>query len=92
MQDAMYRLQNLFGEALDRHDDNTFTEGFEAAAHICLDILSKNIDDLHKQIDTGDYLSNEEQALLSRLNRIKMETEKGLHRFSSRPMIDKETP
>ncbi|WP_433474748.1 hypothetical protein ACQPZP_39585 [Spirillospora sp. CA-142024] len=56
-----------------------FTEGFEEAANICMDVLSKNIDALLDQIKLGGNLSKQEQFLLSNLIEIKSETEKRLN-------------
>ena len=60
-------------------------EGFEAAADICLNVLSRSIDGLLSRIKSGTYLTDQEQFLLSTLNDLKSETENELRIHWDRP-------
>jgi hypothetical protein len=72
---------DLLRESAGKHYDNIFAEGYNEAANICVGVLSKHIDGLLKQIKSQNYLSNEEQFLLSRLNELKLETESELRDY-----------
>jgi hypothetical protein len=65
-------------KAANNRVDDSFADGFDKAANICTGVLSKNIDGLKKKMEAGDYLSSQEQFLLSRLFEIESETEKDL--------------
>lgn len=73
-------LADIPGEVLRRHADSRFEEGFNAAAAICVDLLSTNIDDLMGKAKCGE-LSGPEQVLLSKLTDLKSETERSLYGY-----------
>ncbi|MEU8844017.1 hypothetical protein AB0D97_33720 [Streptomyces roseus] len=58
-----------------------FTEGFNEAANICVNALTDTIAELMAKIQSGSYLSTEEQFLLSRLTKLKIELEEKLYSF-----------
>lgn len=63
------------------HSDASFEKGFNEAANICVEMLTKNIEDLLNKIKSGTYLTDKEQFLLSRLTEIKSATEQSLFDF-----------
>ena len=65
--------------------DRVFADGYNDAANICVDVLSKKIDGLMSQIKAGRDLSSKEQFLLSALTELKSETQAELHRFWDDP-------
>ena len=71
-------IRKIQQDARGRLDDE-YLAGYNEAANICVDLLSKKIDGLLNQIKSGSYLSEEEQFLLSQLNALKSETERTLH-------------
>ena len=60
------------------HSDASFTDGFNEAANICVEMLTKNIDELLNKIKFGNFLTEQEQFLLSRLTEMKSATEQSL--------------
>ena len=48
--------------------NDAFFDGYNTAANICVDVITKNIDELFSQINSGSFLSDQEQFLLSKLN------------------------
>ena len=73
--------------ASDRLGDE-FDDGFEEAANICMGVISKNVDGLLHRIKSGNYLSDQEQFLLSKLTEMQSETEKSLREFQGSSTID----
>lgn len=69
-------------ESADSHMNDTFFDGYNTAANICVDVITKNIDELFSQINSGSFLSDQEQFLLSKLNDLKSETEEKLYRLN----------
>ena len=63
--------------------NDAFFDGYNTAANICVDVITKNIDELFSQINSGSFLSDQEQFLLSKLNDLKSETEEKLMASSS---------
>jgi hypothetical protein len=57
--------------------DAEYIDGFNEAANICLSVLSESIDGLLAKIESGDYLSNQEQFLLARLKGLETEMQTG---------------
>ena len=55
-----------------------FSEGYDEAANICMGLLSKKIDDLLSQVKAGEYLSEQEQFLLSSLHEMRAEMDAAL--------------
>ena len=75
-------MKNLIGDILDktrenrnRRLDDKFFNGYDTAASICIEAVNEKIDELHKQINDGKFLSNQEQFLLAHLNELKREIE-----------------
>ena len=68
-------------ESADSHMNDAFFDGYNTAANICVDVITKNIDELFSQINSGSFLSDQEQFLLSKLNDLKSETEEKLVDF-----------
>ena len=68
-------------ESADSHMNDAFFYFFNTAANICVDVITKNIDELFSQINSGSFLSDQEQFLLSKLNDLKSETEEKLVDF-----------
>lgn len=65
--------------------DKVFADGYNEAANICVDVLSRRIDGLMGQIKAGRDLSSKEQLLLSALTELKSETQAELYRFWDEP-------
>lgn len=64
------------------HDINdAYADGFHEAAIISVGVISRRINDLLDQVGSGNYLSSQEQFLLSGLNDLKSETERELREF-----------
>lgn len=78
---VMRELGDVMRTGAGRVLDNEYADGFNSAANICVSVLSDDIDVLLAKIKSGDYLSDEEQALLSRLTELKAEMEEGLRNF-----------
>lgn len=79
--------ENFLGgirEAADNRLDNEFFYGYDAAANICTESITKRIDELHKQINDGTFLNNQEQFLLAQLNELKREIEDRLRKFDNK--------
>ena len=55
-------------ESADSHMNDAFFDGYNTAANICVDVITKNIHELFSQINSGSFLSDQEQFLLSKLN------------------------
>jgi len=68
-------------ESADSHMNDAFFDGYNTAANICVDVITKNIDELFSQINSGSFLSDQEQFLLSKRNDLKSETEEKLVDF-----------
>lgn len=68
-------------ESADSHMNDAFFDGYNTAANICVDVITKNIDELFSQINSGSFLSDQEQFLLLKLNDLKSETEEKLVDF-----------
>ena len=68
-------------ESADSHMNDAFFDGYNTAANICVDVITKNIHELFSQINSGSFLSDQEQFLLSKLNDLKSETEEKLVDF-----------
>lgn len=90
MSNGSHFFRDLAGEVTDRiREDATdrldarFEEGFNEAANICVNLLSKKIDGLLSQVKQGSYLSENEQFLLAQLNNLRSEAEAGLRGFWS---------
>lgn len=66
-----------------RRLNDAFNDGYNVAADICVGIITKKIDELFSQINSGSFLSEREQFLLSKLKEIKSETEEELRDFWS---------
>lgn len=65
--------------------DKVFADGYNEAANICVDVLSRKIDGLLSQIKAGRDLSSKEQFLLSALTELKSETQAELYRLWDAP-------
>lgn len=61
--------------------DDEFAAGYDEAANICVEIITKKTNDLLAGIDSGQFLSENEQLLLATLNQLKSETEEALRAF-----------
>jgi hypothetical protein len=68
-------------ESADSHMNDAFFDGYNTAANICVDVITKNIHELFSQINSGSFLSDQEQFLLLKLNDLKSETEEKLVDF-----------
>ncbi|WP_326586200.1 hypothetical protein [Streptomyces sp. NBC_01294] len=69
--------------------DAEYNDGFNAAASICLEVLSDAIDGLVARMKSGDYLSDQEQALFSRLTELRAEMDERLRNaFEPEPAGD----
>ncbi|WAP55057.1 hypothetical protein [Streptomyces sp. S465] len=78
---VMRELGDVMRTGAGRVLDNEYADGFNTSANICVSVLSNAIDGLLAKIKSGDYLSAQEQALLSRLTELKAEMEEGLRNF-----------
>ncbi|MFF9153753.1 hypothetical protein ACF1AB_16160 [Streptomyces sp. NPDC014846] len=78
---VMRELGEVMRTSAGRVLDNEYADGFNSAANICVNVLSDAIDGLLAKIKSGDYLSDQEQALLSRLTELKAEMEEALRNF-----------
>ncbi|MER6839141.1 hypothetical protein [Streptomyces platensis] len=78
---VMRELSDAMRTGAGRVLDERYAHGFDAAAGICVSVLSDAIDGLLGKIKSGKYLSDQEQALLSRLTELKAEMEEGLRKF-----------
>ncbi len=83
-------MKNLIGDTLEKIRENAnsrlddeFFDGYDTAASICIEAITKRIDELHKQINDGKFLSNQEQFLLAQLNELKREIEDRLRNLDS---------
>jgi hypothetical protein len=80
-------IRDTFGEALNdvgtKLMNDEFDNGYNAAANICVGTITKKIDELYSKINSGSFLSEQEQFLLSKLNELKSETEEELRNFCS---------
>lgn len=85
-------LQDRLREGAKQRIDDAFFRGFEEAALIYLGALSEKIDNLRNKIGPGNYLSNEEQILLSELMELKSETERSLSDFLGSVTTDEGKP
>ncbi len=85
--DVGRELAGIPAEVVRRHADARLEEGFNAAANICVDLLSRKIDDLMGQMKTGE-LPRPEQLLLSSLTELKSETEQSLFGYWEVPTSD----
>ncbi len=61
--------------------DDSFVDGFNEASHICVSILTTNIDDLLNKVKSGSNLTDREQFLLLSLTEMKSATERDLFDF-----------
>lgn len=61
--------------------DEEFAAGYDEAANICIEIITKKINDLLAGVNSGQLLSEKEQLLLASLNQLKSETEEALRTF-----------
>jgi len=61
--------------------ENLFADGYNKAASICIGMLSRKIDGLISQMESGPFLSEQEQFLLSSLTRMRSDTESALHDY-----------
>ncbi len=77
----LYGLLGAMGKAENDRLIDAFADGYEEAADICVSVLTKNIDGLLNQIKSGNYLSDQEQFLLSKLTQVKTETERALRDY-----------
>ncbi|AQY01866.1 hypothetical protein [Microbacterium foliorum] len=69
------------------HVDQAFSEGFDAAASLCVNLVAKTIADLMAKISSGVLLSNDEQILAGKLTDLKAEMEQQL-RALKLPMVE----
>ena len=66
---------NKLRENVNSHLDEKFYNGYDTAAGICLEVITKRIDELYKKINEGKLLSDQEQFLMAQLNGLKREIE-----------------
>lgn len=83
-------LLGIVRESAKRRTDDAFAEGYSEAANVCVGVLSEAIDGLLEQIKSGNFLSDQEQFLLSKLNELKSETENALRDAWSTLVADDE--
>ena len=67
--------------SVNERENEIFIDGYNQAANICVDIITKNIDELFNQINSNSFLSKQEQFTLLKLKELKSETEKELQDF-----------
>ena len=72
-----------FRESGKRFVDDHFFDGYETAASICIEAITKRIAELNEQIIEGKFLSNQDQYLMAKLDELKREIEDRLHNFDS---------
>jgi len=65
-------------DGLQKRRDDEYFEGQDRATSTCINIIKMRINKLHKAINEGKYLTNEEQFLMAQLNEIIMEIEDSL--------------
>lgn len=68
-------------ESASSHVDDAFVDGYIQAANDCMQILSRSIDGLINQVQSGRYLSEHEQFLLASLTKIRSEVEAAFREF-----------
>ncbi|MBO1914504.1 hypothetical protein J4G37_58000, partial [Microvirga sp. 3-52] len=71
-------LKSVFNDSVTNVKNEIFMDGYNQAATICVDLLTKNIDELFNQINSNSFLSKQEQFTLLKLKELKSETEKEL--------------
>jgi hypothetical protein len=59
--------------------DHEFLHGYDEAANLCLTVLSESIDELRARIESGSFLSEAEQLLMSRLMSLREDMAHRLH-------------
>ena len=70
-------------DSVRKSESEEFIVGYNQAANICVEIITKKIDELFSQISSDSFLSEREQFLLSKLKEMKSETEEELQDFWS---------
>ena len=79
-------LSNTLFDAIEQGRRNVrnavYFEGFDDAAVVCMEIISKKIEGLFNKINEGNSLSGQEQFLLAQLNVLKKEIDDDLIRFA----------
>jgi len=83
LKDIMDDTKNGVRESGDKWMNEAFIDGYNEAADICVSIITKKIDELFSQINSGSFLSEQEQFMLSKLKELKSETEEELQVFWS---------
>lgn len=74
-------FKDIRDDVVNRHDAEVFGDGFNAAANLCVDLLSSRIADMRTQARSGSPLSPEQAQLLVELTDLKDETERQLRNF-----------
>lgn len=77
----MHYVSNIVTESKNKVVEEIYADGYDMAAHICLGIITKKMDELYGQISSGSFLSEQEQYMLSKLKELKSETEEKLNYF-----------
>ena len=62
-------------ERVRNREEDTFFDGYDKAADICLTVIDEKISELYEKIDNGELLSNQEQYFMSQLNKLKKKIE-----------------
>lgn len=70
-------------DSVRKTESEEFLVGYDQAANICVEIITKKIDELFSQISSNSFLSEREQFLLLKLKEMKSETEEELRDFWS---------
>lgn len=69
----MADIGNLFWASIGRSMEDARFKWYDLAANNCFGVIDKKIDELSERMNTGNYLNNEEQYLLGKLQELKRE-------------------
>lgn len=80
MSGVVQYLKNVRDEVVGRHDAEVFSEGFNDAANLCVDILSDRINELRRGMKSGG-IDVDQQRLFAELSDLKDEVERRLRAY-----------
>ncbi len=67
------KASDVFWSSVGRGVENSRFKWYDLAARKCFEVIDGKIQELNDRMSSGDFLSNEEQFLLGKLNELKME-------------------
>lgn len=82
MSEFLENLRGIRDDVARRHREQSFAEGFEAAAEVCFAAVERRMDGLTVQMADG-ALGSEDQKILAALNALLTEMDRGLRRYSA---------